>query len=85
MRNRVEALQRFNKPWEQGVFQGRSRRNFRRLVNERPSPKAALGVPVLVGSPGLDIMPGCIQPGQPVFNEALIETELRLQTEESED
>ena len=85
MRNRAGDVQGFNKSWEQVLLQGQTTRDSRMLAITHAGPEAASEAPLLLGSPGLDIAPGCIQPGQPVFNEALIETELRLQAEESED
>jgi hypothetical protein len=84
MRNRADAVQGFNKPREQVLLHGQSRRSPRPPVIKRPGPKAASKASVLLGPPRLDIVPGCIQPGQPVFNEAPINSEFCLRSEESE-
>ncbi len=84
MRNRADAVEGFNKPREQVLLHGQSRRDSRLPVIKRPCPEAASRVPVLMGTPGLDTVPCCIQPGQPVFYKALIETQLRLRAEENE-
>ncbi len=78
------AVQGFNEPWEQVLLHGQSRRNSRLPVIRRPGHKAASNAPILLHTPGLDTVPCCIQPGQPIFNEALIKTQLRLRAKESE-
>lgn len=83
MPNRTDAVQSFNKPWEQVPLHGHSGSVFRLLVIKRPVEAASKG-PVLSGSPSLGIVPECIQHGQAVFNELLIKIELRLRPEESE-
>jgi hypothetical protein len=84
MRNRADAVEGFNRHRETVLLHGQSRRDSRLPVIKRPFRVAASRVPVLVGTPGLDTVPCCIQPGQPIFNEALIKTQLRLRAEENE-
>jgi len=84
MRNRAGTVEGFNKHRETVLLHGQSRRDSWLPVIKRPCPEAASRVPVLVGTPGLDRVPCCIQPGQSIFNEALIKTQLRLRAEESE-